>query len=117
MQQFLEVTRIGLRTVINEDLVDIKVDATWQEVVLQDGLAQEVIALLRAIAVESLGGSHLVDSLMHSLSNGRTQRLGDVADAETDDVGTWVHHLESVDLLGDVGEQVVVLEVQEVDVY
>ena len=72
---------------------------------------------IRAITTEALGGSHLVNSLVHGLGDGRTQRLGNVADAEADDVGTWVHHLKGIDLLGDVGEQVVLLEVQKVDVY
>ena len=92
-------------------------DATWQEVVLQDSLAQEVVALLRAVPTKPLGGGHLIDSLVHGLGDGGTQRLGDIANAETDDVGTWVHHLESVDLLGDVGKQIVLLQVQEVNVY
>ncbi len=111
VEQLLEVARVGLRTVIDEDLVDVEVDATRPEVVLQDSFAQEVVSLFRTVATKSLGRSHLVDSLMHGLRHGRTQRLGDVANAKTDDVGTWVHHLESVDLLGDIGEQVVVLEV------
>ena len=92
-------------------------DATRQEVVLQDGLAQEIVTLLRTVATESLSGRHLVDSLVHGLSDGRTQWLGDIADAEADNVGTRVHHLEGIDLLGNVSEQVIVLEVQEVDVY
>ena len=92
-------------------------DATWQEVVLQDSLAQEVVALLRTIATETFGGGHLVDSLVHGLCNGGTQGLSNVADAETDDVGTRVHHLESVDLLGDVGKQIVLLQVQKMNVY
>ena len=70
VQQFLEVTRVGLRTVVDENLVDVEVDAARQEVVLQNGLTQEVVALLRAIASESLGCSHLVGCLVHRLDNG-----------------------------------------------
>ena len=117
MEQLLEVTRVRLGTVVNEDLVDVEMDATWQEVVLQNRLTQEVIALFRTVATESLCGGHLIDSLVHGLCNGRAQWLCDVADAEADDISTRVHHLESVDLLGDVSKQVVVLEVQEMDVY
>ena len=117
MEQFLEVAGVALGTVVDEDFVDAEADATRLEVVLQNGLAQEVIALLGAVASEAVGGGHLVDGLVHGLDDGGAERLGDVADTERDDVGLGVHHLEGVDLLGDVGEQVVLLEVQEVDVY
>ena len=109
VEQLLEIARVRLCTVVDEDLVDVKMNATRQEVVLQDSFAQEVVTLFRTVATESFGGSHLVDSLVHGLGDGRTQRLGDVANAETDDVGTWVHHLKGVDLLGDVSKQVVLL--------
>ena len=54
---------------------------------------------------------------MHRLDNGRTERLSDVANTERDNVGLGMHHLEGIDLLGNVGKQVVVLQVQEVNVY
>ena len=92
-------------------------DASRQEVVLQDGLAQETVALLRTISTESLSSCHLVDSPMHGLDNSWAERLCDITDAETDDIGFGMHYLEGVHLLGYVGKQVVVLEVQEVDVY
>ena len=56
-------------------------DATRQEVVLQDGVAQEVVALLGAVAPESLSGGHLVGSLVDGLDDGRCQWLGDITDA------------------------------------
>ena len=117
MKQFLEVACVALGTVVDEHLVDAEVDATRQEVVLRDGLAQEVVALLRAVAMKSAGSGHLVDGLVHGLSDSRAQGLGDVANAERDDIRLGVHHLKGIHLLGDVGEQIVRLEVQEVDVY
>ena len=109
VQQFLEVARVRLGTVVDEYLVDVEVDATGQEVVLQDGLAQEVVALLRTVATESLGGGHLVDSLVHGLDDGRTQRLCHIADAQGNDISLGMHHLEGIHLLSNVGKQIVVL--------
>ena len=111
--QFLNITGVALGTIVHEDLVDIQVDATRQEVVLQNGLAQEVVALLRTIAVESLSGAHLVGSLVHRLNHGRTQRLGDVTNTHGDDVGLGVHHFEGVHLLGNICKQIVAWQFQE----
>ena len=57
------------------------------EVVLGDRLAQEVVALLGAVAVERVAAGHLVDGLVHRLDDRGRQRLGDVADAHADDLG------------------------------
>ena len=84
-------------------------DATRQEVVLEDGLTQEGVALFRTVAVEPFGSSHLGRCLMHGLDDSRTKRLGHVADAEGDDVCLGMHHLEGIHLFGDVSEQIVVL--------
>jgi hypothetical protein len=54
---------------------------------------------------------------MHSLDNGRTEWLGDITDAQGNHISLGVHHLEGIDFLGNVGEQVVVLQVQEMNVY
>ena len=117
VEQLLEVAGVALCAVVDEDLVDVEMDASGQEVVLENGLAEEVVALLGAVAAEALGGGHLVDGAVHGLGDGGTEGLGDVADAEADDVGAGVHDLEGIDLLGNVGEQVVLLQVQEVDIY
>ena len=84
-------------------------DATWQEIVLKDRLTEEGVTLFWTIAVEPFACSHLVGGSVHCLDDSRCQRLCDVADAEGDDICLGVHHLESIHLLGDVGEQVVVL--------
>ena len=82
MQQLLKVTRIALRTIVDKNLVDTEVYTTCQEVVLQDGLTQEVVALLRTITAETLDGTHLMGSLMHSLHDGRCQWLRHVANTQ-----------------------------------
>ena len=117
VEQLLEVTRIALCTIVDKDLVDIEVDATRQEVVLEDGFTEEVVTLLRTIAAKTLDGAHLVGGLVHGLDHSGCQGLRDVADTQGDDVGLGVHHLEGIDLLSNVGEQVVVLQVQEMNVY
>ena len=109
MEHLLHVAGVGLCTVVDEYLIRAEMNAARQEIVFHDGLAQEVIALFRPIAVESLGSSHLIHGAVHGLNDSRTERLRDVADTKRDDVGFGVHHLEGVDLLGNVGEQVVVL--------
>ena len=106
--EFLDIARVALCAVVDEYLVNIEMDATRQEVVLQYSLTQEIVTLLRSIAVEAAGRSHLVGSLMHSFNYRRAQWLGDVAYAQRDDVGLGVRHLEGVDLLGNVCKQIVV---------
>jgi hypothetical protein len=54
---------------------------------------------------------------MHSLHDSGCQRLGHIADAQRNHIGLGVHHLEGIHLLGNVGEQIVVLQVQEMYVY
>ena len=92
-------------------------NATGTEVVLQDGFAQEVIALLGTVSAEALQGAHLMGSLVHSLYNGGCQGLCHITNAQRYHIGLGVHHLESVYLLGDVSEQIVLLQVQEMYIY
>ena len=88
-------------------------DAPWQEVVFHDGLAQPEVALFRAVAVETLFRSHIVNGFVHSLDDGRSQRLRHVADAEADDRGFRVGSLVGIHLLGDVREEIVLREFLE----
>ena len=92
-------------------------NTTWQEVVLQDRLAQEVVALLRAIAPETLLGGHLVGGLVDGLDDGGSQRLCHVADTQTNHVGLRVGGLEGIHLFGDICKQVIVRQFQEMVVY
>ena len=92
-------------------------DATRQEVVFEDSLAQEVVAPLRAVSPKGGLHGHLVHRLVHGLYHCRTERLGDVADTQADDLRLGVRHLEGVNFLGNVGKQVVVGQFQEVFVY
>ena len=92
-------------------------DAAWQEVVLQDSITQEIVALLWAISTKSLLRCHLVGSLMDGFNNGGSQGLCHIANAQRDDVNFGMHGLKGVNFFGDISEQVVVRQLQEVIVY
>ena len=106
--QFLNVSRITLGTVVDEHLVTVEMNAAREEVVLQDGITQEIVTLLRTVAAESLTGGHLVGSLMNGFNHGGCQRLGNITDAKTDYINLRVGGLEGIHLLGNISEQVVV---------
>ena len=82
VEQLLEVARVALRAVVDEYLINVKAHSARQEIVLQYGLAQEVVALLRPVATEALCRSHLVSGTVHGLYNSRTERLRHIAYAE-----------------------------------
>lgn len=91
--------------------------STGQEVVLHNGLPKEHVALLRAVTVERFPGRHVVDRLVHGLDYGRTERTGDVADAEAYHVGPGMRHLEGVDFLCYVGKEIILCKFQVMFVY
>jgi hypothetical protein len=71
--------------------------------VLGDGLAEEGVALLGAVALEGGAVRHLVGGGMEGLDAHRRERLGDVADAEADDGLAGVGGDVGAHALGDVG--------------
>lgn len=105
-KQFLYVTRIALGTVVDEHLVAVEMDAARHKVVAKDGIAQEVVTVLRTVASERRLDGHLVDGLVHGLDDGRTERARHVANAETDDARLRMQCLVCVYPLGYVDEQV-----------
>ena len=82
MEQLLEVARIALGSVVDEDLIYAEADATGSKVVLQDGFAQEFVALFGSVAPETVSSSHLVNSLVHGFNDSRAKGLGNVSYAE-----------------------------------
>ena len=105
-EQLLYVAAVALRAVGDEHLVGGNVDAAVLEVVLCDGFAQEGVALLRTVAAERLAGGLVVDGPVEGGDDGRGERLGDVADAEADDLRAGVGVLVGLDAVGDLGEKV-----------
>ena len=79
-------------------------------VVALNGLLEEGVALLGAVAVEALFGAHLGDGVVHGVHDALGQRLGHVADAQTDDLLLGVGLLIGGDLVGDVHEEVAGLQ-------
>ncbi len=111
--QLANVARVTLGSVVDKNLIGVKMHAPWQEVVLYDSLSKPQVSLLGPIAVEGLLLSHVVDSLVHGLDDGRAERLRHVADAEADDLGLRMGGLEGIHFLGYVSEEIVLLQLQE----
>src|SRR5207248_3439920 len=101
-----DIAGVALGAVGDENLVGRDVAAAGLEVVLSDGFAEEVVALLGAVAAEGFAAGHLVDGLVHGLGDGRRQRLGDVADGHAADLGRGVFLGEGGDAAADLGEEV-----------
>ena len=72
MEQLLEVACVTFGTIVDEYLVEAEAYTTGCKVVLEDGLAEEPIALFRPVASETVYRAHLVDGLVHGLDNGGT---------------------------------------------
>ena len=80
VEQLLEVAGIALRAVIDEDLIEAEAHSARGKVVLQNSFAQEVVALLGAIAAKTFLGAHFIDGEVHGLAHGRTKGLRDITD-------------------------------------
>ena len=109
-QNLLDISCVALGSVVYEHLVGIQMNAARQEVVLDDSLTEEVVASLRTVASEGSLNCHLIHCLVHRLDDGRTERLGYVADAQTDYSLLRVGNLVGLHLLCDVGKQIVVCQ-------
>ena len=109
-----EVSGVAFCAIVDENLVGVDLDASWCEIVFDDGLAQELIAVLRTVAAERLGAAHLVHGAVQCFDDGGCQGSSDVTDAHADDGGFGVCLLIGCDFLGDVRKKIVLLEFQEV---
>ncbi len=81
-ENFLDISDIALGAVGDEDFGRIDGNAAGGKIMSANGFAQKKIALLGAVAAESLGVSHFLDGAMHRLNHGGCKRLGHVADTE-----------------------------------
>ena len=116
-EELLDVPAVALRAVGDEYLVSRDVDSAVLEVDLRRLLAQERVALLRTVSVEVLARRLVVDSLVHRLNDGVAERLGDVSDAEADDLRVRIRRLVRGHAVRDFGEQVAGLYLRVVFVY
>ena len=85
IEQAQDVGQVALGAVADKDLAGLQLDAPARIIAL-DGLAQEIVALLGAVAVEAFGGAHLLDGGGHGLHHAFGQGTGDIPDAHADDV-------------------------------
>ena len=105
-EKLLNVAAVAFRAVGDEDLVRRNVDAAVLEVDLGDLLAQKGVALFRTVSVEIALASLIVHRLVHGGDDGRRQRLGDVADAETDHLRVRMRLLMCGHAMGDLRKEV-----------
>ena len=77
----------------------------------RDGLAQEIVALLRTVAAKGGPTGHLIDGTVERFNNGGAERLCHITDAERDDIGLWILLPERFNLFGNLGKQIVAGEV------
>ena len=83
IEEIQDVAEIGLCAVRDEDLVEGELYAELLIIRLDRGL-QEIVALLRTVAMEALGPAHILRRLHHRINDGLRQRAGDITDAHAD---------------------------------
>ena len=109
-----DVGAVALGAVGDEHLGGLELDAEGLVALVDDGVDQPVIPLLRAVAGELVGGAEVVDGGVEGLEDGRGEGAGDVADAEADDLGARVGGGEFADAAADLGEEVAGFEFEVV---
>ena len=116
-EQLLHVAYIALGPVGHKHLVLGQVNAQGLVVVLQNGIDQEIIAVVRAVAVEGFRPAHFQHGLFKRLHNGGGQGAGYVADAQTNQVRVRVLGAVFPDPPGDFGKQVAAGQLVIIGVY
>ena len=84
-EQAQNIGQVALGAVADEDLIAGNL-YTPLGVIVPDGVLQERIALLGAVAVEALGSTHLVHRLVQRLDHRLCQGQGHIANAQPDDL-------------------------------
>ncbi len=111
-----DVARVALGTVADEDLGAVELDATRGKVVSDDGIDEEVVAMFGTIPTEGLAISTFIHSTVHRLDGSIGQRSGHIANAQADDVRFGMLGFVGIHLLGYLGKEVAVGELQIVGV-
>ena len=81
-EKLLHVGYVALGAIGDEHLVRLNVQSFV--VVVQNGLNQKIIAVIRAVAPKGLGPAHFPGRFLHGLHHGGGQRAGHIANAQTD---------------------------------
>ena len=109
-----DVAAVALRPVGNKDFVLVQLHPPGAKIMLHNGTAEEIIALLRAVAVEGFGVRLLLHSGVEGLDNGRRQGPGHVTDGELDDFPVRVGLAVSTDAPGHLAEEIAAGQLQVV---
>src|SRR5204863_8798084 len=80
-----DVAGVAFRAVGNEYFVVGDVAAPVAIVILGNSVAQEFVALFRTVTAKRFAPGHLIHRLVHGFDRRRRQRLGNIADATTDE--------------------------------
>ena len=109
-----DVAAIALGAVTDKNFVVGHFQPLVAEIVLGDGVAQPIIALFRAVALEALSRAHFIHRPVHGGHHGRGQWLGHIADAAADQPfgGIRMGIAERLHPAPDFREQVAGLEFQ-----
>ena len=105
-EEFLDVRDVALGAVTHEDVVRVHFDAAGGIFTADDGFAQKVVALFRAVPAEARRVGEFVRRPVHCLNHRRCERSRHVADAEADDVCVFVGALIFLNLFCDGREKV-----------
>ena len=109
-KNFLNIPTVALRAVGDENFVGVDLASAGGVVVGGDGLAEEGVALLRAVALEGGALGHFVRRGVHRLDAHGRERFGDVTDAEADDGLRRIGGNVGAHALGDIAEEIGGLE-------
>ncbi len=109
-KNFLNIPTVALRAVGDENFVGVDLAPAGGVVVGGDGLAEEGVALLRAVAFKCGALGHFVGRGVHRLDAHGRERFGDVTDAEADDGLRRIGGNVRAHALGDVAEEIGGLE-------
>lgn len=111
-----DVAAIAFGAVADEDFVVGDFEAVVAEIVFGNGAAQEVVALLGAVAAEGGAARHFIDGAVQRRDDGGRERLGDIADAAADEAfgGVGVGVAEGFHAPADFGKEVAGFEFEVV---
>ena len=106
------ISCIAFGTIADENFFTVELNATRDKIVLDNGIDEEVVTMFWSIASEGLTVGTFIHSSMHGLNCCIGQRTGHVANTETDDVCLRMFGLICIHLLGNLGKEIAVRELQ-----
>ena len=74
-QYLADIANLAFDTIVDEYFFGREMNAPRVEIVLDDGFAQETVALLRTIATEGFHLCHFIDCLSHTIGYMSTKRV------------------------------------------